>query len=64
MVVNNLTLSYHVLCAIRIHYNGDDGSDALVFVGVVFALYEQRVRLYSRVCVWLNLKVLLVIDAV
>ena len=56
-VVNNLT--YHVLCAIQIHYNGDDGSDSLAFVGwmygmgVVLALYEQRVRLYSCVCGWI-----------
>ena len=38
-------------------HNGDDGSAALVFVGwmygmgVMFALYDQRVRLYFYVCV-------------
>ena len=47
----------HYYRTVQIHCNGNDGSVALIFIGwtyemgVMFALYKQRVRLYSCVYV-------------
>ena len=58
---------YHF--AVQMHYNRNNGSTTLVFVGWMYVMgvvHDQRVRLYyfartrARVCVWSHLKVLLI----